>query len=61
VGIGVYRLGIPTAVDRRIQQALHQVLGPIFDPVFSESSYGFRAGQGAGEAGAHILPIRRRL
>jgi hypothetical protein len=35
-------LGIPTVVDRLIQQALQQVLSPLFDPHFSESSYGFR-------------------
>ena len=41
-GGGVRQLGIPTVMDRLIQQALHQVLTPIFDPGFSESSYGFR-------------------
>jgi len=40
-------LGIPTVVDRLIQQALNQVLTPIFDPHFSESSYGFRPGRSA--------------
>lgn len=35
-------LGIPVVVDRLIQQAIAQVLGPIFDPGFSESSFGFR-------------------
>jgi RNA-directed DNA polymerase len=44
---GVRRLGIPTVVDRVIQQALLQVLTPIFDPKFSESSYGFRPGRSA--------------
>jgi RNA-directed DNA polymerase len=39
---GVRTLGIPTVLDRLIQQALHQVLQPIFEPGFSESSYGFR-------------------
>jgi len=39
---GVRLLGIPTVVDRFIQQAILQVLTPIFDPTFSESSYGFR-------------------
>jgi RNA-directed DNA polymerase len=39
---GMRMLGIPTVVDRLIQQALHQVLGPLFEPSFSESSYGFR-------------------
>ena len=39
---GVRLLGIPTVTDRFIQQAIAQVLTPIFDPSFSESSYGFR-------------------
>jgi RNA-directed DNA polymerase len=46
-GGGVRKLGIPTVVDRLIGQALHQVLEPIFDPTFSESSYGFRRGRSA--------------
>ena len=37
-GGGMRQLGIPTALDRLIQQALHQVLTPIFDPDFSGSS-----------------------
>ena len=41
-GGGTRLLGIPTAVDRLIQQALHQVLMPLFDPDFSVHSYGFR-------------------
>lgn len=49
-GGGVRQLGIPTAMDRLIQQALHQVMSPIFDPDFSESSYGFRPGRGAHQA-----------
>ena len=36
------KLGIPTVVDRVIQQAIHQVLSPIFEKEFSEHSYGFR-------------------
>ena len=43
---GMRQLGIPTVVDRLIQQAMHQVLCPIFDPDFSESSYGFRPAEG---------------
>lgn len=39
---GERALGIPTVVDRIIQQAIAQVMTPIFDPEFSESSYGFR-------------------
>jgi RNA-directed DNA polymerase len=44
------KLGIPTAVDRLIQQAVHQVLTPVFDPGFSASSYGFRPGRSAHQA-----------
>ena len=40
-------LGIPSVVDRVIQQAIGQVLTPIFDPGFSESSFGFRPGRSA--------------
>jgi RNA-directed DNA polymerase len=47
---GMRQLGIPTVVDRLIQQALHQVLSPIFEPGFSESSYGFRPGRSAHQA-----------
>jgi RNA-directed DNA polymerase len=44
-GGGVRTLGIPTVMDRMIQQALSQALTPIFDPTFSEDSYGFRPGR----------------
>ena len=47
---GVRTLGIPTLTDRLIQQALHQVLSPIFEADFSESSYGFRPGRNAHQA-----------
>ena len=40
-------LGIPTVVDRLIQQAIHQVLSLVWEPDFSENSYGFRPGRGA--------------
>ena len=43
-------LGIPTATDRVVQQAIAQVLTPIFDPTFSESSFGFRPGRNAHQA-----------
>ena len=43
-------LGIPTVQDRFIQQLLLQVLTPIFDPDFSEHSYGFRPGRSAQDA-----------
>jgi RNA-directed DNA polymerase len=43
-------LGVPTVLDRLIQQALLQVLTPVFDPHFSERSYGFRPGRSAHQA-----------
>ncbi len=43
-------MGIPTVLDRFIQQAILQVLTPLFDPGFSESSYGFRPGRRAHDA-----------
>lgn len=49
-GKGKPMLGIPTVLDRLIQQALLQVLTPIFDPTFSEDSYGFRPGRSAHDA-----------
>jgi RNA-directed DNA polymerase len=49
-GKGTRLLGIPTVLDRMIQQALLQVLTPIFDPTFSEASYGFRPGRGTQQA-----------
>jgi hypothetical protein len=50
---GVRSLGIPMVLDRLIQQALHQVMQPLFEPEFSESSYGFRPGR-------NIKPWKRR-
>jgi group II intron reverse transcriptase/maturase len=47
---GVRTLGVPTVVDRLIQQALHQALQPLFEPTFSEGSYGFRPGKSAQQA-----------
>ncbi len=47
---GKRMLGIPTVRDRLIQQAIAQVLTPIFDPEFSESSFGFRPGRNAHQA-----------
>jgi len=49
-GGGERELGIPTVLDRLIQQALLQVLQPIFDPTFSDHSYGFRPGRSAHQA-----------
>ena len=47
---GTRQLGIPSVVDRLIQQALLQQLTPIFDPLFSDYSYGFRPGRSAHQA-----------
>jgi len=47
---GVRTLGVPTVVDRLIQQALHQVMQPLFEPTFSDGSYGLRAGRSARQA-----------
>lgn len=49
-GGGERTLGIPTVMDRMIQQALSQALTPIFDPTFSEDSYGFRPGRSTHQA-----------
>jgi group II intron reverse transcriptase/maturase len=47
---GVRKLGIPSALDRFIQQSILQVLQPMFDSTFSEHSYGFRPGRNAHQA-----------
>jgi len=44
---GMRQLGIPTVMDRLIQQALYQVLNPLYDPTFTDRSYGFRPGRNA--------------
>lgn len=49
-GKGVRILGIPTVLDRLIQQAVAQVLTPIYDPTFSDASYGFRPGRSTHDA-----------
>jgi RNA-directed DNA polymerase len=49
-GSGKRQLGIPTVVDRLVQQAILQVLEGILEPIFSESSYGFRPGRNAHQA-----------
>lgn len=46
-GGGIRKLGIPTVTDRLVQQAIAQILIPVFDPEFSEHSYGFRPGRSA--------------
>jgi len=53
-GKGVRQLGIPTVTDRLIQQALQQVMTPLFDPGFSVHSYGFRPGKSAHQAVAAV-------
>lgn len=57
-GGGKRMLGIPTVMDRVIQQAIAQVLTPIFDPTFSESSFGFRPGRNAHQA---IRQVQRHV
>ena len=56
-------LGIPTVVDRLIQQAMHQVMSPVWEPDFSNHSYGFRPGRGTHQAveaaRAHVESGRR--
>lgn len=47
---GVRKLGVPTVIDRMVQQALVQILQPIFEPLFSEASYGYRPGRSAQQA-----------
>jgi RNA-directed DNA polymerase len=49
-GSGVRQLGIPTVIDRLVQQAILQVLQPLLDPTFSDASYGFRPGRSAHHA-----------
>lgn len=52
---GVRKLGIPTVVDRTIQQAIVQVLTPIFETEFQENSYGFRPGRSCEHAVVKLL------
>ena len=47
---GKRKLGIPTVLDRIIQQAMAQQLTPIYEPLFSENSFGYRPGRGAKDA-----------
>lgn len=49
-GGGKRELGVPTVIDRLIQQAIHQVLSPQYEPIFSDNSYGFRPGRNAQQA-----------
>ena len=59
-GGGERLLGIPNVLDRLIQQAICQVLTPIFDPGFSESSFGFRPGRSAHGAAKRVQQIIRQ-
>jgi RNA-directed DNA polymerase len=54
---GVRQLGIPTVTDRVIQQAIAQVLVPIFDPGFSSNSFGFRPGRNGQQAVKQVQNI----
>ena len=56
---GTRTLGIPTGMDRLIQQAIHQVLQPVYDPEFSNQSYGFRPNRSAQMAVAEARKIIR--
>lgn len=47
---GMRILGVPTVIDRLVQQAIHQVLSPRYERIFSESSFGFRPNRGAHDA-----------
>ena len=47
---GIRKLGIPTVIDRMIQQAMAQQLMPIYEPLFSDNSFGYRPGRGAEDA-----------
>ena len=49
---GVRKLGIPTVLDRTLQQAITQQLVPIYEPLFAECSYGYRPNRSAKEASA---------
>ena len=52
---GVRKLGIPTAVDRTLQQSIVQILSPIFETEFQENSYGFRPGRSCEQAVLKLL------
>ena len=52
---GVRKLGIPTVVDRMLQQSIVQILTPIFEAEFQDNSYGFRPGRSCGQAVLKLL------
>jgi len=56
---GTRNLGIPTVMDRVVQQSIAQVLTPVFDPHFSENSFGFRPGRSAHQAVKKVLKDMR--
>ena len=58
---GTRPLGIPTVTDRLIQQAISQILTPIFDPEFSDFSYGFRPGRSAHDAVLFLWHANHRI
>ena len=57
---GVRKLGVPTVIDRMIQQAIVQVLQPMYEPHFSDSSYGFRPKRSAHQAIGKALEYYER-
>lgn len=54
---GIRKLGIPTVVDRVIEQAIAQQMVPIFEPLFSDASYGFRPGRSCEQAVLRVLDL----
>ena len=52
---GVRKLGIPTVIDRTLQQAIAQQLMPIYEPLFADGSFGYRPNRSAKEA---ILKVK---
>ncbi|WP_323067804.1 reverse transcriptase domain-containing protein, partial [Limosilactobacillus reuteri] len=54
---GVRRLGIPTVVDQMVQQAVAQIITPIFECVFSDNSFGFRPHRGAHDAIEKVVDL----
>ena len=57
---GVRNLGIPTVIDRTIQQAISQIITPIFEETFHDSSYGFRQGRCAQNAIEKAINLMNR-
>jgi len=57
-GAGVRKLGIPTVMDRTLQQAILQVISPLFEPHFAPHSYGFRPGRSGHQA---VRQVRKNV